>query len=161
AELRAGADAVAVGQRGDRRGGAGAGGVPVAGGGGGGGGGGGAGAAPPPPRGGTARGGGGGPRPPRPPRQRGTRGAGGAGGGAPGVLVVNAPPGSRVLLAPLPAGVEFVTEPEPPLGFVHLFVTSSSELSARLSGLRHDLAPDGVAWVSWPKKASGVKTDVT
>jgi hypothetical protein len=77
------------------------------------------------------------------------------------VLVVNEPPGYRGLLDPLPAGVEFVSEPEPPLGFVHLFVTSSSDLSAQLSGLRHDLAPDSVVWVSWPKKASGVKTDVT
>ncbi len=31
----------------------------------------------------------------------------------------------------------------------------------QLGELKGDLVPDGVIWVSWPKKASGVKTDVT
>ena len=32
---------------------------------------------------------------------------------------------------------------------------------ASLTELKDDLAPDGVIWVSWPKKASGVQTDIT
>jgi hypothetical protein len=77
------------------------------------------------------------------------------------VLTVNAPAGYRELLPGLPTGVAFVTEPEPPLAFVHLFVTSAADLTARLPAFAADLAPDGVIWVSWPKKASGVATDVT
>lgn len=77
------------------------------------------------------------------------------------VLVLNEPKGYRRLLAPLPAGVEFTAEADPPLGFVHLFATSAAVLAARLTELRDQLAPDGTLWVSWPKKASGVKTDVT
>jgi hypothetical protein len=77
------------------------------------------------------------------------------------VLTVNAPPGYRDLLPGLPEGVSLVTDADPPLAFVHLFVTSASDLAARLPALMADLAPDGVIWVSWPKKASGVKTDVT
>jgi len=77
------------------------------------------------------------------------------------VLTMNAPAGYRKLLAGLPKGVAFITEADPPLDFVHLFVESAADLAARLAQLRPDLAQDGVIWVSWPKKASGVKTDVT
>jgi hypothetical protein len=77
------------------------------------------------------------------------------------ILTVNAPVGYRKLLPGLPKGVVFVTEADPPLDFVHLFVDSAADLAARLAELRPDLAQDGVIWVSWPKKASGVKTDVT
>jgi hypothetical protein len=40
-------------------------------------------------------------------------------------------------------------------------VTSKRELAEHLSRLREVLASDGVVWVSWPKKASVVATDVT
>ena len=44
---------------------------------------------------------------------------------------------------------------------VHLFVTERSALEARLTALRHTIARDGFVWVSWPKKASNVPTDIT
>jgi hypothetical protein len=44
---------------------------------------------------------------------------------------------------------------------VHVFVTKKVELAELLSRLRVVLALDGVIWVSWPKKACGVATDVT
>jgi hypothetical protein len=79
------------------------------------------------------------------------------------VLAVNAPAHYRELLAGLPGGVAFVTTPpaDAPLAFVHLFTDSAADLAARLPQLRDRLAPDGVIWVSWPKKASGVETDLT
>ena len=77
------------------------------------------------------------------------------------VLTVSAPANYRDLLAGLPRGVEFVTEVDPPVEFVHLFVTTLAELNKQLPRLKTALAPDGVIWVSWPKKASKVKTDVT
>lgn len=43
----------------------------------------------------------------------------------------------------------------------HVFVTRKLELAEHLVRLRGLLAPDGTVWVSWPKKASGVSTDVT
>ena len=43
----------------------------------------------------------------------------------------------------------------------HLFVIARSEFERRLAALRTTLAPDGQVWVSWPKKASGVATDIT
>jgi hypothetical protein len=47
------------------------------------------------------------------------------------------------------------------VGFVHLFTASKSELKTKLHRFRKLIASDGVIWVSWPKKASGVETDVT
>jgi hypothetical protein len=77
------------------------------------------------------------------------------------VVLLNEPPGFRTLLDSLPEGVSFADAVEPPAAFVHLFVTSAGELARHLKALRKQLAPDGTLWVSWPKKASGVKTDVT
>lgn len=47
------------------------------------------------------------------------------------------------------------------LDFVHVFVREAEGLGDRLRGLRSMIARDGMIWVSWPKKASGVATDVT
>ena len=44
---------------------------------------------------------------------------------------------------------------------VHVFTASRSRLSAALASLRTRLRPDAVIWVSWPKKSSGVASDVT
>jgi 2-methylisocitrate lyase-like PEP mutase family enzyme len=54
-----------------------------------------------------------------------------------------------------------VKTPKPGLALAHVFVTQKRELGEHLLLLREVLAPDGVVWVSWPKKAAGVATDVT
>jgi hypothetical protein len=41
------------------------------------------------------------------------------------------------------------------------FVTARSELERRLPTLRRAIEPDGMLWVAWPKRASGVATDMT
>jgi hypothetical protein len=43
----------------------------------------------------------------------------------------------------------------------HTFVTERVDLEAKLAALRTQIAPDGMVWVSWPKKASKVPTDIT
>src|SRR5579884_1254745 len=45
--------------------------------------------------------------------------------------------------------------PSPGLEMAHVFVTQRAELAQHLAKLRPLLAPAGVVWVSWPKKASG------
>lgn len=77
------------------------------------------------------------------------------------VLTINPPRNYRKLLNGVPKGIAFVTNAKPPVSFVHLFTSSASELAGCLSTLKRGLAPDGVIWVSWPKKASGVATDIT
>lgn len=47
------------------------------------------------------------------------------------------------------------------MAFVHVFSTSASALRSSLKSLRTAIAPSGVIWVSWPKKSSGVPTDIT
>jgi len=72
-----------------------------------------------------------------------------------------APPGYRRLLAPLPAGVVFARAADSTTALVHLFTTRRARLAAALPGLRRVLGPSACVWVSWPKRASGVATDVT
>ena len=43
----------------------------------------------------------------------------------------------------------------------HVFATKAKALEAELKKLRSQLAPDGMVWVSWPKKSSGVATDLS
>jgi hypothetical protein len=40
-------------------------------------------------------------------------------------------------------------------------VTARRELVRRVEALRRAIAPDGMAWVAWPKRASGIDTDMT
>ncbi len=68
-----------------------------------------------------------------------------------------------VLAEILEAGVrpEMCAAPKAGLEMAHIFVTERAELAGKLARLRGLLAADGTIWVSWPKKASGVKTEVT
>lgn len=77
------------------------------------------------------------------------------------VTMVRAPRGYRAVLAGVPDGVTFTTKIEAPVEFSHVFVRTEAELALYVFAFRDALAPDGVLWVSWPKKASGVETDVT
>jgi hypothetical protein len=51
--------------------------------------------------------------------------------------------------------------PAPGLDGAHIFVTSRAVLAAALAQLRPLIAPAGMIWVSWPKKAAKVPTDIT
>jgi len=77
------------------------------------------------------------------------------------VAIINAPPEFRSLLGTLPAGVSVVRAVRGPLPFIHFFTKQRAALEAKFPGLFRALAPDGSLWISWPKKASGVDTDIT
>ncbi|MDN3921371.1 DUF3052 domain-containing protein [Roseateles violae] len=77
------------------------------------------------------------------------------------LLLIAAPPGYEALLAPLPADVAFVAEPDRSVELVQLFVTQKGVLAEQLSALRRTLAPAAALWVSWPKKASKLPTTIT
>ncbi len=55
----------------------------------------------------------------------------------------------------------FVANPAHGIDAAHVFVTERSKLEAHLTALRTQIAPDGQIWVSWPKKAAKVPTDIT
>jgi hypothetical protein len=50
--------------------------------------------------------------------------------------------------------------PEAPIDAAHVFVTACADLEAKLTQLLPLLEPAGMIWVSWPKKASKVATDI-
>lgn len=77
------------------------------------------------------------------------------------LLVVGAPPDYPVWLGDVPAGVSLATTPPDPLHAVHAFVVERAAMESLLPDLRRRLRQDGFVWVSWPKKASKVPTDIT
>lgn len=77
------------------------------------------------------------------------------------VFVWDGPREYRDLLAPLPDRVRFARGLDSDVDLVHVFVTARERLERALRTLRQTLRPDGIVWVSWPKKASRVRTDVT
>jgi hypothetical protein len=77
------------------------------------------------------------------------------------VVVIDPPENYRKLLGSIPSGVNFATRPVGNTRFVHIFVKERRALAKHLQSLRHKIADDAAVWVSWPKKSSGVSTDVT
>ena len=57
--------------------------------------------------------------------------------------------------------VKLTRAPSSRTDLAHLFVTKASVLEKQLARLRNTLKPDASIWVSWPKKASKVPTDIT
>jgi len=47
------------------------------------------------------------------------------------------------------------------LHYAHIFVTERADLERETAALRQLIAPGGMIWVSWPKKASKMRTDIT
>lgn len=77
------------------------------------------------------------------------------------VALIGAPDGFRGELEGLPSGVSFVTSVEGQLDFVLFFAKTRSELTRNFSRLAAKLTPTGMLWIAWPKKASGVATDLS
>ena len=77
------------------------------------------------------------------------------------VHAVGAPDGYAKLIAPLPPGAAVKTRLSADADIVHVFATQKAELAGRLKAWRKQLKPDAAIWVSWPKKASNVPTDIT
>ena len=81
-------------------------------------------------------------------------------------------PGMRVWFLNMPDSVraeierdallfERLDTPEPPVDLAHIFVTSCAALDCELRMLLPLIAPDGMIWVSWPKKSSKTPTDIS
>jgi hypothetical protein len=77
------------------------------------------------------------------------------------LVCINAPDDYMDWLEPLPKDVRFSTHVQAEVDVAHLFETDKSELATALTALRTALRDDAALWVSWPKKASKVATDIT
>ena len=76
------------------------------------------------------------------------------------VHVAAAPAGFDAVLGPLPTGVERLGRLGSDMDVVLLFVTRERDLRTRFAKLTAALEPAGRLWVAWPKKASGVASDL-
>jgi hypothetical protein len=77
------------------------------------------------------------------------------------VFADGAPSEYTSLLAPIPDGVTFGRKLTKSIDVIHLFTKSASELDAKLRRWRDGIRTDAAIWISWPKKASKVATDIT
>ena len=77
------------------------------------------------------------------------------------LAVIDAPAQYWDLLGPLPNGLAVQPIESRGLSCIHLFVTAQAQLHAQLGDLKTRIASNGMIWVSWPKRASKVPTDVT
>lgn len=77
------------------------------------------------------------------------------------IALVNAPKDFERELGELPSNAEIVTRVTKPLDIVLLFVLNEHALLRDFDKLAKKLASNGMIWVAWPKKSSGVATDLS
>jgi len=77
------------------------------------------------------------------------------------VAVINAPVPYRDLLGSVPDGVKIVSRITPSTTMVHASSKNRKELNELLSSFLEQLRPDGTIWISWPKKSSGMPSEVS
>jgi len=75
--------------------------------------------------------------------------------------LVNAPNYYFGLFNDMPVDVNFSNNHGLQKDFIHFFTKEKSAYESLLPGLKQQLKPNGMIWVSWPKKASKVITDIT
>jgi hypothetical protein len=77
------------------------------------------------------------------------------------IAVINPPDRYWDLMHPMPDGVTHAGPRAGGLDFVHVFVERKAELEKALPRAQRRIKQDGMIWISWPKKASGVASDLT
>jgi hypothetical protein len=80
------------------------------------------------------------------------------------LALLNAPSDFAKTLGTLPLNVSVVKAFRPSAShcdIIVFFTTSHAEVAKEFASLKDNLSPDGGLWIAWPKKASGVATDLT
>lgn len=77
------------------------------------------------------------------------------------VVLLDAPPNLSELLGDLPSGVKVSRRLTHGADIVLIFVEYAADLSRKVLALKSAVAPDGMVWVAWPKRASKMPTDLT
>lgn len=77
------------------------------------------------------------------------------------VCTIAAPLNYATLLAPLPEGVAISARLSAKTDILHIFAAEKKKLAAALTKALKTMRDDAAIWVSWPKKASKVATDIT
>jgi len=76
------------------------------------------------------------------------------------LALLNAPKDFLPELGDLPEGTSIVTRVTAPLDLALLFVDRERVLQKQFAQLAKKLSPNGMIWIAWPKKSSGVPTDL-
>jgi hypothetical protein len=77
------------------------------------------------------------------------------------IKIIHPPENYWELFSDLPSGLQEVNDSKTPKDFIQCFTTKAEELKPVLPKLKKQLVPNGALWISWPKKASRVPTDIT
>jgi hypothetical protein len=77
------------------------------------------------------------------------------------LLLINQPDYYFGLFTDLPANLIFSERDEAPKDFIHFFTKQEDDYVEKLPALKKLLKPNGMIWISWPKKSSKVITNVT
>lgn len=77
------------------------------------------------------------------------------------VCVIKGPKDYQRLLEPRPADVRFTASISARTDIIHLFATHRTKLEKSLRAALAKMRSDAAIWVSWPKKAAKVPTDIT
>jgi hypothetical protein len=75
-------------------------------------------------------------------------------------LIIGEPKAYFDWIFPLPDGTKFLKKAASEVDFVHLFVTEFKDFSTKFKANKRILKKDGMMWISWPKKSSGLATDL-
>jgi len=75
--------------------------------------------------------------------------------------LINAPEYYLCLFTDLPANLYFENDKDSKVDLIHFFTKSQEEYKTILPQLKTRIKPNGSIWVSWPKKASKVPSDIT
>jgi hypothetical protein len=75
------------------------------------------------------------------------------------IFVVGAPAPYDRIVGKLPDAATVAVRLGKQVDMIHVFTTERAGLAAKLPSYRKAIEPDGMVWISWPKKASGVESD--
>jgi hypothetical protein len=77
------------------------------------------------------------------------------------VRLVNQPDYYLSLFAELPENIDFLKDKKTKKNLIHYFTKQAKDLYKDIVSLRNEIEPNGMIWISWPKKASKIPTDIT
>jgi hypothetical protein len=77
------------------------------------------------------------------------------------IRIVNQPAYYFELFTGIPENITILTDKKIKKNLIHYFTKSAKNFHKDIISLRNEIEPDGMIWISWPKKASKVKTDIT
>lgn len=76
------------------------------------------------------------------------------------IVILYSPQDYNNTLGKLPENVIVMKELEGSLDFIHFFTKEKQELENKFPILKREISQNGITWVSWPKRSSGIETDL-